>query len=89
MLELQDDFYAGVWAHHSQRINKIMEKGDLEKTLNAAHAIGDDRLQRQSKGRLVPDSFRHGTSPQRMRWFKKGFETGNRIQGDTFNARSL
>ncbi|WP_299061406.1 neutral zinc metallopeptidase [uncultured Polaribacter sp.] len=89
MLELQADFYAGVWAHHSQRINKMMESGDLEEALNAAHAIGDDRLQKQSTGRVVPDSFTHGTSAQRMRWFKKGFDTGDVNQGDTFNARSL
>ena len=89
MLELQADFYAGVWAHHSQRINKMMEKGDLEEALNAAHAIGDDRLQKNSTGRVVPDSFTHGTSAQRMRWFKKGFDTGDVNQGDTFNARSL
>lgn len=89
MLELQADFYAGVWAHHSQRINKMMEQGDLEEALNAAHAIGDDRLQKQSTGRVVPDSFTHGTSAQRMRWFKKGFDTGDVNQGDTFNASSL
>ena len=89
MLELQADFYAGVWAHHSQKINKSMENGDLEEALNAAHAIGDDRLQKQSTGRVVPDSFTHGTSAQRMRWFKKGFTTGDVNQGDTFNARSL
>ena len=89
MLELQADFYAGVWAHHSQKMNQIMEKGDLQEALNAANAIGDDRLQKQSTGRVVPDSFTHGTSAQRMRWFKKGFETGDFNQGDTFNARSL
>ncbi|MEE9407016.1 MAG: neutral zinc metallopeptidase [Polaribacter sp.] len=89
MLELQADFYAGVWAHHSQRINQSMEQGDLQEALNAAHAIGDDRLQKNSTGRVVPDSFTHGTSAQRMRWFKKGFETGDVNQGDTFNARSL
>ena len=89
MLELQADFYAGVWAHHSQRINKMMENGDLEEALNAAHAIGDDRLQKNSTGRVVPDSFTHGTSAQRMRWFKKGFDTGDVNQGDTFNARTL
>lgn len=89
MLELQADFYAGVWAHHSQRINKMMEAGDLEEALNAAHAIGDDRLQKQATGTVVPDSFTHGTSAQRMRWFKKGFDTGDVNQGDTFNAKSL
>jgi predicted metalloprotease len=89
MLELQADFLAGVWAHHSQKINKMMEKGDLEEALNAANAIGDDRLQKQSTGSVVPDSFTHGTSAQRMRWFKKGFDTGDINKGDTFNANSL
>ncbi|QNM87011.1 neutral zinc metallopeptidase [Polaribacter pectinis] len=89
MLELQADFLAGVWAHHSQKTNRMMEKGDLEEALNAAFAIGDDRLQKQSTGRVVPDSFTHGTSAQRMRWFKKGFDTGDINQGDTFSARSL
>ena len=89
MLELQADFLAGVWAHHSQRMNQIMDKGDLEEALNAANAIGDDRLQKQSSGRVIPDSFTHGTSAQRMRWFKKGFETGDLRQGDTFNATTL
>src|SRR5690606_13538558 len=68
-LELQADFLAGVWAHHSQQMARMMESGDLEEALNAANAIGDDRLQKQSKGRVVPDSFTHGTSEQRMRWF--------------------
>ncbi|QOD60548.1 neutral zinc metallopeptidase [Polaribacter haliotis] len=89
MLELQADFLAGVWAHHSQKMNVILEQGDLEEALNAAFAIGDDRLQKQSRGRVVPDSFTHGTSAQRMRWFKKGFDTGDINQGDTFNAPSL
>ena len=89
MLELQADFLAGVWAHHSQTMTRMMETGDLEEALNAANAIGDDRLQKQSSGRVVPDSFTHGTSAQRMRWFKKGFETGDLSQGDTFSATSL
>ncbi|MFK8058973.1 MAG: neutral zinc metallopeptidase [Polaribacter sp.] len=89
MLELQADFYAGVWAYHAQNMGLILERGDLEEALNAAHAIGDDRLQKKSTGRVVPDSFTHGTSAQRMRWFKKGFETGDVNQGDTFNATSL
>ena len=88
-LELQADFLAGVWAHHTQRINKTLEEGDIDEALNAANAIGDDRLQKQSTGRVVPDSFTHGTSAQRMRWFKKGFDTGDIKQGDTFNAASL
>ncbi|MBU2951021.1 neutral zinc metallopeptidase [Tamlana agarivorans] len=88
-LELQADFLAGVWAHHSQEMTKMMESGDLEEALNAANAIGDDRLQKNASGRVVPDSFTHGTSAQRMRWFKKGFETGDISQGDTFNTNAL
>lgn len=88
-VELQADFLAGVWAHHSQKMTRIMESGDLEEALNAANAIGDDRLQKQSSGRVVPDSFTHGTSEQRMRWFTKGFNTGDLSQGDTFNTSSL
>ena len=88
-LELQADFLAGVWAHHSQQMSQMMEAGDLEEALNAAFAIGDDRLQKQSTGRVVPDSFTHGTSEQRIRWFKKGFVTGDLEQGDTFNANPL
>ena len=88
-LELQADFLAGVWAHHSQKISRMMEEGDLEEALNAANAIGDDRLQKKFQGRVVPDSFTHGTSAQRMRWFKKGFETGDLSQGDTFSAETL
>lgn len=87
-LELQADFYAGVWAHYANRA-KILEQGDIEEALNAANAIGDDRLQRQSQGTVVPDAFTHGTSAQRMYWFKKGFETGDPAQGDTFNDPSL
>lgn len=88
-LELQADFLAGVWAHHSQKTARMMESGDLEEALNAANAIGDDRLQKQSSGRVVPDSFTHGTSAQRMKWFKKGFETGDLRQGDTFGTENL
>lgn len=88
-LELQADFLAGVWAHHSQRTAGMMEAGDLEEALGAANAIGDDRLQKQATGRVVPDSFTHGTSAQRMKWFKKGFETGDLSQGDTFSAKDL
>jgi predicted metalloprotease len=88
-LELQADFLAGVWAHHSQRTAAMMEAGDLEEALNAANAIGDDRLQKQSSGRVVPDSFTHGTSAQRMKWFKKGFDSGDLRQGDTFNTPDL
>lgn len=88
-LELQADFLAGVWAHHAQRMKSILEEGDIEEALNAANAIGDDRLQQQSQGRVVPDAFTHGTSAQRMRWFKKGYETGDIKQGDTFNSPNL
>ncbi len=87
-LELQADFLAGVWAHHAQK-RGVLEEGDVEEALGAASAIGDDRLQRQSQGYVVPDSFTHGTSEQRIRWFRKGLETGDVRQGDTFNTRSL
>ena len=88
-LELQADFFAGLWAHHAQDKYGILEEGDIEEALNAASAIGDDRLQKQSTGRVVPDSFTHGTSAQRVRWFRKGYETGDLSQGDTFNATQL
>lgn len=88
-LELQADFFAGVWAHHAHNMSQILEPGDVEEALNAASAIGDDRLQMQMQGQVVPDSFTHGTSEQRMRWFRKGFETGDISQGDTFNASNL
>lgn len=76
-LELQADFLAGVWAHHAERTKQILEAGDIAEALRAASAIGDDRLQRQSQGYVVPDSFTHGTSEQRVRWFRRGFETGD------------
>ncbi len=88
-LELQADFLAGVWTHHAQQMNEILEAGDIEEAMRAANAIGDDRLQKQSQGYVVPDAFTHGTSAQRMRWFKKGLETGDINQGDTFSAQSL
>jgi uncharacterized protein len=88
-MELQADFLAGVWAHHAQRMKGILETGDIEEALNAANAIGDDRLQQESQGRVVPDAFTHGTSAQRMYWFKKGYQTGDIKQGDTFNAPDL
>jgi predicted metalloprotease len=88
-LELQADFYAGVWAHHAQRRNELLEPGDLEEALDAASAIGDDRLQREGQGRVVPDSFTHGTSQQRVAWFKKGYESGRMEDGDTFEAKDL
>jgi predicted metalloprotease len=88
-LELQADFLAGVWAHHAQRMKNILESGDIEEAMNAADAVGDDRIQLQSQGYVVPDSFTHGTSAQRLRWFKKGFETGDISQGDTFGTDNL
>ena len=87
-LELQADFLAGVWAHYAQR-KGILEAGDIEEALGAASAVGDDRLQSESQGYVVPDSFTHGTSEQRIRWFRKGLETGDLREGDTFSARSL
>jgi predicted metalloprotease len=89
MLELQADFLAGVWAHHEQQMKNILEPGDIDEALNAANAIGDDLLQKKSQGYIVPESFTHGTSAQRVYWFKKGFETGDITQGDTFNDPSL
>ncbi|MGE6218189.1 KPN_02809 family neutral zinc metallopeptidase [Nubsella zeaxanthinifaciens] len=87
MLELQADFYAGLWAHHAQNLKDFrLDSGDLEEALTAANAIGDDKLQKQATGQVVPDSFTHGSSAQRMYWFKKGFETGAINQGDTFNS---
>jgi uncharacterized protein len=88
-LELQADFLAGVWAYHANQTKSIIEPGDVDEALNAASAIGDDRLQKQSQGYVVPDSFTHGTSEQRMRWFKKGLTTGDIQQGDTFSAAVL
>lgn len=87
MLELQADFYAGLWAHHAQNLKDFkLDAGDLEEALTAANAIGDDKLQKQATGQVVPDSFTHGSSAQRMYWFKKGFETGDINQGDTFKS---
>lgn len=87
-LELQADYLAGVFAHHVQN-RGLLEEGDIEEALRAANAIGDDTLQRQSQGRVVPDSFTHGTSEQRQRWFYKGFKTGNLDNWDTFNTDEL
>jgi predicted metalloprotease len=89
MLELQADFYAGVWAHYDQEMKHVIEPGDIDEALTAANAIGDDRLQKEMQGRVVPDAFTHGTSAQRMYWFKKGFQTGDISQGDTFSAPDL
>jgi len=86
-LELQADFLAGVWAHHAHKDKNIIEDGDIEEAINAAHAIGDDRIQKEARGYVIPDSFTHGTSEQRIRWFKKGLMTGDITQGDTFAYR--
>jgi predicted metalloprotease len=88
MLELQADCYAGVWGYYAQR-RGILDPGDLEEALGAASAIGDDRLQKESQGYAVPDSFTHGTSEQRTHWFKQGFDTGDMRRCDTFNSRGL
>jgi predicted metalloprotease len=88
-LELQADFYAGVWAHYAQKYQNILEPGDVEEALNAASQIGDDKIQMQAQGYVVPDSFTHGSSAQRVKWFRKGFETGDMSQGDTFSANDL
>jgi len=88
-LELQADFLAGVWAHHLQKNRQILEAGDIDDGLRAASAIGDDRLQQEAQGYVVPDSFTHGTSKQRVRWFRRGLQTGDISQGDTFSAEDL
>lgn len=85
-LELQADYLAGVWAHHAEKMRNILEPGDIDEALNAAAAIGDDRLQMQSRGYVVPDSFTHGTSEQRSRWFRKGFQSGKVGEGNTFDV---
>jgi predicted metalloprotease len=87
-VELQADCYAGVWGHHARQRN-LLEAGDIDEALNAAAAIGDDRMQRKTQGQVVPESFTHGTSEQRARWFRIGFETGDPRQCDTFSARQL
>jgi uncharacterized protein len=87
-LELQADCYAGIWAHSTAQ-RDLLENGDLESALNAAQSIGDDRLQKMQKGTVRPESFTHGTSEQRMRWFKKGYDTGRMEDCDTFSAANL
>jgi len=87
--ELQADCFAGIWAHYADRHRQVLEIGDMEEALNAASAIGDDRLQNRSSGQIVPESFTHGTSEQRMRWFKRGFDTGKVVECDTFRAKTL
>ena len=88
-LELQADCFAGIWANHADRSRHVLESGDIEEGLNAATAIGDDTLQRQTRGTVVPESFTHGSSAQRVRWFKRGVETGDLRQCDTFAAKQL
>ena len=88
-VELQADCLAGVWAHHAKQARDILEAGDLEEALNAASAIGDDRLQRQAQGRVAPETFTHGSSKQRVAWFGRGYETGELRQCDTFRASEL
>jgi len=88
-LELQADFLAGVWAHHAQRQFRSLEEGDIEEAMRAAEAVGDDHIQLQSRGRVDPRAFTHGTSEQRKRWFLLGLRTGDISKGDTFNARQL
>lgn len=89
MVELQADCFAGVWSYHAEQQRQILEPGDIEEALNAAAQIGDDTLQRRSQGYIVPDSFTHGTAAQRASWFKRGLQTGDPAQCDTFNASRL
>jgi hypothetical protein len=88
-MELQADCFAGVWAHQAHKSRQILEAGDIEEGLNAASAIGDDRIQRKTQGHVVPDAFTHGSSAQRVRWFKLGFESGNLQACDTFKTDRL
>ncbi len=88
-LELQADCFAGVWANHAQRSRQVLEEGDIEEALNAASSIGDDRLQSQAKGYVVPESFTHGSSAQRVSWFKRGIQTGDPEQCNTFESAKL
>jgi predicted metalloprotease len=85
-IELQADFLSGMWAHYAESMLKSVEAGDIEEAMNAAAAVGDDNLELKYQGRIIPDSFTHGTSAQRRKWFKKGYDTGDFEQGDTFNS---
>lgn len=84
-LELQADFYAGIWTHYNQKMNNSLKEGDISEALSAANAVGDDAIQKRVQGEVIPDSFTHGTSEQRIYWFMKGYKTGDLKQGDTFN----
>ncbi len=88
-VELQADCFAGIWGYHAQRSRNVLESGDLESALRAASAIGDDTLQRQARGQVVPETFTHGTSDQRVRWFRRGFESGRMEDCNTFDAKAL
>jgi len=88
-LELQADFYAGVWANQNQKLNNVLEDGDIEEALSAASAVGDDKIQKKAQGYVVPDAFTHGTSEQRMFWFKKGYQTGRLQEGNTFKELNI
>ena len=88
-VELQADFLAGVWAHYDQKLKNVLDPGDIEEALTAANAIGDDRIQKESQGYVVPDAFTHGTSAQRMKWFKLGYDTGDISKGNTFEEDDL
>jgi len=88
-MELQADCFAGVWGYHADTARNILESGDLEEALGAASAIGDDRIMKQSSGTIVPDAFTHGTSEQRVRWFRRGFESGDPGRCDTFREANL
>ena len=85
-IELQADFLSGMWAHYEESMLKTLEAGDIEEAMNAAAAVGDDNLELKYQGRVIPDSFTHGTSAQRRKWFEKGYDTGDFEQGDTFNS---
>ena len=87
-LELQADCFAGLWGNHADRSRQVLETGDIEEALNAASAIGDDRLQKEAQGYVVPESFTHGTSKQRAHWFRKGIESGDVADCDTFGSDS-
>jgi predicted metalloprotease len=87
-MELQADCFAGVWAHHADRARQIIEQGDVQAALNAASAVGDDTIQRRTQGHVVPDSFTHGSAEQRMTWFRRGLDTGNVADCDTFSSRN-